>query len=382
MNPIAQPFVATRRIFGPLAWVAVLLLGTVSGRLLAEEESRTNSTPAKEEYRLPEDPNQLLRIDGEMRAYFAARVRKNGSVETRLDEIEEAILSDKHLAFRYESTGVYDVREAFRRRRGNCITYSMLVVAVCREFKIPAQFNEVTIRPRWDRSGNVVLLCRHINVRVDTYENSYELDLKLRSDMTASRISARVIDDRSVFAGAYSSVGVYDFADGSHESAMRMLEKSTQIAPAYAPAWINFGNALTLLGQTARAEECFKRVLKIDATDLGALSGLAWAYRKSGRTAEAAKMERTVARYRENNPYYLLHVAREEFGKGNPEAARQLMKRAIRIKDDEPEFYDLIVDAARALGLQKEATRWAERARKLLSTSLRSEKDAGSLVDS
>lgn len=318
---------------------------------------------ASREYRLPEDPRELLRIDNEMKSYFAARITRWAALETQLDQITDAVLGEKGLHFRYEADGVYDVREAFRRRRGNCVTYSMLVVAVAREFRIPAEFNEVIIHPRWDRAGGIVLESRHINVRVEAPGGSYEIDLKQSDNLRVSRGSARVVDDARAFAGAYNNVGVYRLAAGDRVGALRLLELATATDPAYAAAWTNLGGAHVLAGDPERARECYERALAEEPATPAAASGLASLNRKCGRLAEAERLERTVVRYRERNPYYLLGVAREELAKGRLADARRHLKRAIHIKADEPELYELMAEVARGQGFESEAQRWAERSK-------------------
>jgi predicted Zn-dependent protease len=95
-----------------------------------------------------------------------------------------------------------------------------------------------------------------------------------------------------------------------------------------------------------------------------ALSGLATIHRKNGRIAQAEKLERTVLRYRERNPYYLLSVARDELSNGNYKSARGHLKRAINIKDDEPELYELMAAVAKGQGLDAEAKRWLEKSKR------------------
>ena len=133
----------------------------------AAPEREAAVPPLGAAYALPDNPDDLLRLDDEMRAFFAARVHRYNGIEARTDEIVEAILGEKGLRFTYEADGLYDVREAFRRRRGNCMTFAMLVVAVAREHRVPAKFNEVDIRPHWSRTGGLVLESRHINVHVN-----------------------------------------------------------------------------------------------------------------------------------------------------------------------------------------------------------------------
>ena len=358
-TPCCSPRIFQRGLLGVLLF---LTLG-LSLAFATEPVSGVSALVTAPDYRLPDNPRDLLRIDNEMKTYFSARIKRWSCLESQLDQIAEAILGENGLHFRYKVDGVYDVREAFRRRRGNCLTYSMLVVAVAREFRIPAEFNEVIIHPRWNRTGRLVLESRHINVRIQAPGGSYEIDLKQSENMRVSRGSARVVDDARAFAGAYNNVGVYRLAAGDYTDAMRLLELATKTDPTYASAWTNLGNAYFLAGDSGQARECYERALAEEPATPSAASALASLDRKDGRVAEAERLERTVLRYRERNPYYLLDVARDELANGKLEAARRHLKRAIHIKDDEPALYELMAEVARGQGLESEAQRWAARAK-------------------
>ncbi|HLP07579.1 MAG TPA: tetratricopeptide repeat protein [Opitutaceae bacterium] len=319
------------------------------------------STPAAPSYRLPDDPREMLRLTPEMLAFFEARVHRRASLETRLDEICNAILGEHGLHFRYVADGVWDVRETFRRRAGNCVAYSMLVVAVARAYGIPAQFNEVEVDPRWSRIGSIVLESRHLNVRVESGDGGYELDLIMPDDLRASRRSATVVSDERAWASAYTNAGVYRLAVGDREAALALLERAATIDPTFSGAWTNLGCAHLLADEPELASQCFKRALANGPRTMSALSGLARIERRAGRIAEAERLERRVRRYRENNPYYLLAVARDELERGRPDAARRHLARAIWLKRDEPELYEVMIEVSRRLGAEREADRWARR---------------------
>ena len=365
MNTVTPP---PRTGTRPSRFLRLALLGTALLALSASTSSAARAAapaespaPPTADYRLPDDPAGLLRLDDEMRAFFAARVHPKALLETKLDEIVAAILGEKGLHFSYESAGIYDPREAFRRRSGNCVTFSMLVVAVAREYRIPASFNEVELLTRWDRVGGIVMERRHINVWVPTVNGGYEIDLKMFADLRTPRSGTHVVDDSRAFAALYSNAGVYRLADGGGDGAFHLLERATEIDPSSPVTWVNLANAHLIGGDDEAARACFERALALRPSALSAISGLAHVHRNAGRLAEAERLERKAARYRARNPYYLCNLAREELAGGHPEDARRHLMRALDIKDDEPEFYLLMVDVARSLGREREAKRWASR---------------------
>ncbi len=336
---------------------AVLVLGT----LLNPPARAESSAPVPPAYRLPAEPADLLRIDDEMRAFFAARVRRGGTLEERMDQVAAAILGERGLGFRYENDGIYDVREAFRRRRGNCVTYAMLVVAVAREFRIPAEFNEVPTRPRWSRDGGIVLESRHLNVRVDDGGRCYEIDLKMLESLRVPGATAHPATDARAFASAYSNAGARRMGAGDTAGALALFETAIRTDPTSAAAWSNLGATHLILGHPAEARAAFQQALQRDRATMSALSGLASLERREGRLAEAARLEARARSYRQRNPYYRYALAREELAAGRVDAARRQLARALTLKDDEPLFLELMAELAHRAGREREARRWAVR---------------------
>ena len=167
-----------------------------------------------------------------------------------------------------------------------------------------------------------------------------------------------MVNDVRAYAEVYSSAGVHRLAAGDLAEALLLLEKATTIDPNAVSAWNNFGGALLKAGQIDRAQVCYEQALASEPNGLAALSGMAAIHRAKGETVEAKKLEGGVTRYLERNPYYLLSVARGEISRGNLEEARRHLKRAIGIKKDEPEFYQLMAEVTFELGLESEAKRW------------------------
>lgn len=347
----------------PLVAVALLfaLPFTSAGEPYRTEPHSVALAPGTDSYRLPEDPGELFRLDDEMRAFFAARVGRDASTEARLDAILAAIVGEDGLHFRYEEFGLYDVHEAFRRRRGNCLTLSALIVAVARTFRIPARFNDVPIRPSWNRVGRIVLEENHINVRIEAAGTLYEIDFDPRINRQVSSDRGRTISDQRASATLYSNAGVYRLIDDDHVGALRFLRLATQTDPSYAAGWTNLAGAHLLAHDPAGARHCYDRALAADPAHLAAIDGLARLSREAGDTARAEKLERKVSRYRERNPYYLLFLARGELATGNIHGAYQHLSRAVRIKDDDPEILAALVETSRRLGRTRESSRWSQR---------------------
>ncbi len=310
---------------------------------------------------LPDDPAALLRLDDEMRSYFAARVGRPPSVDVAIRRIAEAILEPDGLAFRYDDVGLHAAGEAFRRRAGNCLTFTILFVAVAREFRIPAAFNEVPTRPHWSRSGGIVLEAHHVNARVDAGGFTYQVDIAYSSDLRPSWGAALAIDDRRAFAMVYNDDGVRLLAAGDREAAIARMRKAVAVDPEYPAGWVNLGSALAIAERWREARDAYEHALRIEPECLGATGGLARVLRVLGESERARVLAARAQRYRERNPYYLLHLAQQSLDRGELDRARRLLDRAYRIKKDEPDIVALQIALAERRGREREVGRWRRR---------------------
>lgn len=342
-----------------IGMVVAFSLGLVA--VVATPNPMPLSPETEQPYALPENPEDLLLVDAAMRAFFATRVDPTDTLENRLYAIAEAIRRDDGLGFSYGVDGVFEAREAFRRRGGNCLSFTLLFVAVARDQGIPAVFNHVPTRPDWRRAGPLVLEVHHVNARVDAHGFSYQVDIAAGADQRLRWEAARPIPDRQAFASVYSDDGVRRLAAGDFAGAIACLEKATRVDPEYAVAWVNLGGAFALEGRCAEARESYNRALELDPRDLSAISGLARVCRLDGELSQARRLEARAKRFRERNPYYLLHLADRAAAGGDLDLAAKWLAKAYRIKSNDAEVIGALADLARMRGREREAERWRRR---------------------
>ena len=327
-------------------------------------------------YVFPAHDTDLLAVTPEMEAYFAARVDNVGDEVTRLREIVGAILEADSLHFIYDPEGNYSAAETFRRRRGNCVSFSFLAIAVVRSYGFNADFCEVNTYPRWDRHGNLITEIRHINVRVRTGGALFDLDLLPGTERSTPISSVDLVSDARAFAHFYNNLAVQRIGAGDETGALALFDRALAADPTAAFVWANKGEDLLRAGDYPAAERCLDRAVRLNSSEHTALTSLANLYSLTGRTRESEALQKKVERYQLRNPYYLQRLAQGEYDKGQFHDAETHLHRAIAIKDDEPEFYELRILVAHALGRNADAQRWTAKLQEL--RSLHSDEQPGS----
>lgn len=337
-----------------------------TGVLPPEEPAAPAVAPG--EYRPPEDPQELLRIDDEIRSFFAQRIPPRASELERLRRILNAILEPDGLNFSYDVNGTFDARETFRRRSGNCAGFSLLVVAAARALGLDARFQSIERTTRWNRVGEVVVSVLHVNVRVSTDEGAYIVDLEPHLVPRAAAGAMNLVRDERAFALFYCNVGFEHLVQGRMDEALGTMELATQVDPTCASAWGNLATLRTRIGELRAARASFERSLRLDPRGEAVLDGYIGVLRQLGSPDDlrkAARFERKARALRDRNPYYQQQLAVLARDQGNLVLAEKHLRRAIRLQDDEPEFYVQWIAVLEQLGRERAARRAVAKLAKL-----------------
>jgi tetratricopeptide (TPR) repeat protein len=310
-------------------------------------------------FAFPADDRELLALDDDMKRFLAARIDAHAIESVRLNQVVSAILGENGLHIAFLKDGNYSVRETFLRRKGNCLSFSLLGVAVARAYGLTARFCEVNTYPQWDRLGNFVTEIRHLNVRIWAGTQQFQLDPLGAVESQAPVASTSVVSDARAFAHFYNNLAVLRLAEGAASDAQALFDRALAADSTAAFVWANKGCALRLAGDLAGARDCLERAVRENPAELAALSSLADLYAQTGRPKQAAKLAKKVERYRLRDPYYLSFLAHTEYSHRQYREADGHLRQAIAIKDDEPEFFELRILVARGLGRTADAQRWA-----------------------
>ena len=363
-----QPLRRARVWFFVLAGVMCLGSNRVAGRTDRSLAANASAEPAPAIYLAPENPAELLRMSPEMRRFFDERLTARPPSTTALQEIVAAIVRPEGLGFAYDGIGTYDAGETFRRRRGNCLSFALLVTAVARAYGFKTSFQEIALPERWDRVGDVITSVQHVNVRVETGNGPYVVDMRPDLVSTTGRRAATTIADERVAACFYSDVGFVHLVQGRTAEARQAMVLATQVDPQCASVWGNRATLHSRLGELASARSCYERSLKLDHHGVNVLVGFVSVLERLGTPEDrrvARELESRAQQLRERNPYYHQNLAQVAGEKSDWAAAEKQLRRAIALKDDEPEFYEQWIASLRRLGRDDAVKRASARLEKL-----------------
>jgi hypothetical protein len=306
-------------------------------------------------------------MDDDMRQFVARHVDPRARRDRRLRQLLDAVISSGRFTVEYGER-TYTAADTFRLREANCLSFTNLFVALGRAAGLTVSYQEVDIPPDWSRSGDILVLNRHVNavVKVDD-GGDHVVDFNM-ADFRASYDRRRISDVRAM-AHFYSNVGVERMLAGEPIEALRHFRKAIEKEPGFAPAWINLGTLYLRAGAPDFARAAWWHALELSPGDSVATSNLERLYRQQGEFRMADDLRERIEGYRMRNPYYRYYLAEEAFDRQDYDTAIGHLKFAVREKQTEDRFLALLGLSYLRRGDREAARRWIARAEEVATDS-------------
>ena len=297
-------------------------------------------------------PNiDLFAITPEMEAFAKSAVRRGDDYFEKVKALHVALLTSA------ESGGYGMVYSAyiteppittFQQRHANCLSFTLLYVALARSVGLNAKVNEVEIPPTWDmRNRKDMVFLRHVNVKVPLLGEITNIlrrdDVVIDLEMHRYRANYRQheISDTLATAQFYSNRAMEYLDAGNFTDAFLSLRKSISLNNQQSYVWSNLGVLYGRKKLLRESEVAYLHALELNPEDLTVMNNLSSHYRQVGNKAQALKFARLAQRYRESNPFYKYNLALSAFEQKEYQQALQLVLQAVDREKNDVRFYEL-----------------------------------------
>ena len=294
----------------------------------------------------------VLAVSDELKAFVDARINPKWQTKKRLKELRNILFSTDLFAIEYESGRTKTAIETFQSRSGNCLSMTNLFIAMARYSGLDAHYHLVKTRPKWDRSGNTLIWTQHIN-STGVLRNGDQYILDFLPQFRAIRDEMETVSDQYALAIYYNNLGAEAILNKQFEKALEYLRLALKVEPRMANVWNNMGAAQNRLKRADLAKASFQQAIFLDGFNNMAMSNLSRIYFAEGSVELGEFFADKVARYRNKNPYYRYANAKSALMVKDYAKARKELNAAIRLKKDEAEFFDALVEVYAGLGDKK-----------------------------
>jgi Flp pilus assembly protein TadD len=304
-------------------------------------------------------PDDVFGLDAEMIA-FVAPLQEVHDPRRRTLALIKALETRGMFSLEYAEV-TRTARGTFYDRQGNCLSFTMLFVALARAAGLQAGYQSVVVPPTWSNDGQVVV-ATHVNSVVNIASGEVTtVDFNIRQYEGAKRV--RRVGDAYALGLFYTNLGAEAMVRNQYAEALVYLREAARVHAGFAGLWVNLGVLYARHGRFEQAEAAYMHALEIDNDEPSALANLVHVYEMTGEEALAAEYRERVQSYRERNPYYHFAGATLAYEQQRYDDALASLRKAVRLQPEEPEFYELRGQVQAALGDSRGAWKSLELAR-------------------
>jgi tetratricopeptide (TPR) repeat protein len=308
-----------------------------------------------------DDPEHALALPAELRARLQSEVLAGAtSPGRRFEALVRFVHAPEGLGLRYDNEATRSVAEAYAARRANCVSFTLLFLALAREAGLDVRPQRIRRILSWRQEAGTLYLNSHVFAHVRIGVREYAVDFT--TEPVVARDPPEAIDTRQLLGHYYNNRAMEALARQDGDTAERLLRIALRLDPAFAPHWSNAGVVRHRAGDPAGAARAYAEALARDPEETGALFNSIGLARREGDARRSDAFERRLARVQAKDPFHHFLRGRALMDEGRAGEAIAHYRQAIRLHRGEPRFHAALAEAAVAAGDLRGADRALERA--------------------
>ncbi len=309
-------------------------------------------------------PAEVMAIPAEAREELRRRITDTTyAPEKRLQKLVELVFEQNGVGLQYDTEATLTVAETWRQRRANCLSFTLLFVALAREIGLEANMQEVGQVVTWYQEQGMIFNAGHVNVGMRVEGRRATLDLD--SNVLYDRRGPRQISDQRALAHFYNNRGAEQLAAQDPDGARRYFLMALAMDARFVAAWSNLGVLDARRDDVAAAARDFDTALSINPAHAPSLHNATRLYERIGDTRRAAQLLRRLEHTRQRDPFYqfMQGVAAER--SGDYALAVDYYRHAVRLHNSAHQFHFGLARAYFLSGNNRLAEREMSKARAL-----------------
>jgi tetratricopeptide (TPR) repeat protein len=358
---------ATRRLFSILGGGMATRLHAVFAAAFAL--ALATSPALAQSLELPLIPESLavpaerdvVAIPDQLETRLRERVLQNtASRERRLESLVKLLFNDAGYGLQYDGSLTRTVAQSAAEGRANCLSFSLLFVALARRAGIEAYVQETDHVLAW-QGGDALYGNGHVNVGVKVGLARKTVDID--RSVVSIRGTPRPISDERALSHFYNNRGAELMREGQLDAARAHFDKALALTPEFVPALNNLGVLAMREGDYAHAGRAYAAALKKDARHAPTLSNMVNLYRRTGDSRRQHEFEARLFKVQRRDPFHQIILALGYEKSGAYDDAAEHYRRAIRLNARDHFVYFGLARAYAHLGESARATEALMRAR-------------------
>ena len=315
----------------------------------------------------PPDRTEIMAVPPDLRALVQEQVSAPGRGQSqRLRRLIDLMsISPQGLRLEYHDDATQTVEQAYLNRRVNCLTYTLVFLALAREAGLDAYPQEIDETLSWQQRGDIVYRSNHVNAAVRLGAQRYVVDVG--SSFVIGRHPAHAISEQRLLAQYYNNRAAQLMFQDDLPAALAHADIAIELDPTYPNTWSNTGVLRLHSGDLAGAEQAYATALSLAPEHSSALFNLVALYKRSGDLKRETQYRHRLDKVQSRDPFHQFLLAVQFERQGSYAQAIKRYQHAIRLYGDEHRFYHGLARAYARMGNSRRASRALQRALALTS---------------
>jgi Flp pilus assembly protein TadD len=330
------------------------------------------SAPAMEIDSQIEPPAQVMVLPPDLRARLQQDVLAGSpSQRTRLNRLLHLVFDKDGLGLAYQDDATGSVAQVYATRTANCLSFTLMFIALAREAGLDAQPQEIPETLGWHEDNGVFYRVDHINAIVRISGTDYLVDIA-RNSVIALR-KPEPVSDQQLLAHFYNNLAMRDLEQGRIAPALAIMDTALELDPRNATYWSNAGVLYLRNDDETDAQRAYTKALALNPANTSALANMANLAQRDGDHDLEAKLRDRLERQQQSDPFFHFIEAEGYLQAGDYAHAIEHYQRAIHLHGDEPRFYAALAHAHALAGDTRQAIRALSRAEWLSTDTARAD---------
>jgi len=305
----------------------------------------------------------LFQLDPELSSKLHDPSIQNSSAQYRLHHLVSLLFGPETKDFPYSGGHSTIAAETWRRKRGDCLSLTILAYSLADALGMSVQMQEVRVPEIFDRRGSVEFLNRHVNVLVRDVGLLHFKDGSMRAGnviidfepQIGSRREGLVLSDDGILSRFYNNIAAEYLAQGDLTLAYAHFKAAILSDPGYSPSYSNLAQLYERRGLFQNAEQLLLHAIALNHDADIALRSLHQLLVSQGRESEASKYAEILRARQDKDPYYWLGVGLDHLQRGNYQKAVDALEHAQALTTGFQEVHRYLAIAYWRAGKQPQA---------------------------
>ena len=305
----------------------------------------------------------LFQLEAELLAKLDDPRIQDSSAQYRLNRLVSLLFGSETKNFPYSGGHSTVAAETWRRKRGDCLSLTVLTYSLAKALGLSVQMQEVRVPDVFDRRGSVEFLNRHVNVLIRNVGLLHFQDGSMRSGnviidfepQIGSRREGLALSDDGILSRFYNNIAAEYLAQGDLTRAYAHFKAAILADPGYSPSYSNLAQLYERRGLLQNAEQLLLHAVALNEDADIALRSLHQLLVSQGRESEASKYTEILRARQDKDPYYWLGVGLDHLQRGNNKKAVSALEHAQALTSGFQEVHRYLAIAYWRAGKQPQA---------------------------